>query len=141
MIQTNRKQSDRSYSTINQIDLLNDDEFINPECDVLLGTIDEFSSVETRETVISAGIDLNITFKAFLLKTFIECSLFEALLDLYFGLPISFSENNYNYSKLNLNSAYQNLSLKCLNLFVNLYHLANNLFKALKMVPVHHQMS
>lgn len=141
MIQTNRKQSDRSYSTINQIDLLNDDEFINPECDVLLGTIDEFSSVETRETVISAGIDLNITFKAFLLKTFIECSLFEALLDLYFGLPISFSENNYNYSKLNLNSAYQNLSLKCLNLFVNLYHLANNLFNNEYCIDNFHEMN
>lgn len=68
-------------------------------------------------------------YKAFLLISFVEAGLFESLLDLYFGIPISFLQNSTSSIQLNLDqqnmiSHYHNLSYKTLNLFSQLFSLA-----------------
>ncbi len=110
------------------------DEFVNSECSDLFETIENFSTQSNnldldedhRLKVYSTSPNLTISFRSFLVKAFAESSLFECLLDLYFGLPVSFLQNyslaKYDLKPNNLYSVYQSLSLRCLNLLAELYY-------------------
>ena len=115
---------------------LNED-FINSECSGLFESVENFPTTpnnvnheeEHQLNVYSTSPNLTISFKSYLMKAFVESYLFEYLLDLYFGLPVSFLQNyslaKYDFKPNNLYSMYQSLSLRCLNLLAELYYWAN----------------
>ncbi len=125
-----------SYGS-NVMDSLEED-FICSECYEILEPIDQISSQSNTDNlsdehklkIYSTSPNLAVCFRSYILKTFIEASLFEKLLDLYFGLPLSFlqPENNMPTNHACFHSNYQSISFRCLNLFAELYYLANNLF-------------
>ena len=117
-----------------------DEDFINSECNELFDSVENFSSqsnienldLESKSKFFSTNPNLTIFYKSFVIKSFIEAGVFESLLDLYFGLPVSFLQN-YSFTKsenrpTSLYSKYQLISLKCLNLFAELFYLANTIF-------------
>jgi hypothetical protein len=117
-----------------------DEDFINSECNDLFDSVENFSSqsniensdIENKSKFFSTNPNLTIFYKSFVIKTFIEAGVFESLLDLYFGLPVSFLQN-YSFGKSDNKSTsfytkYQLISLKCLNLFAELFYIANTIF-------------
>jgi hypothetical protein len=106
-----------------------EDQLVNAECDLLFESTEKYSSHHTLNP------NLSICYEALLLKAFMGADLFEALLDLYFGIPVSFlqdyslllNDSNIGNSK-SIMYQYQTLSLKCLNLFAELYYMATILF-------------
>ena len=129
---SNMHNSDRphsqSASTVNYpetMDLI-DDELVNAECDFLFESTERYTNHRT------VNPNLAICYNALLFKAFIEADIHESLLDLYFGLPVSFLQN-YNLllreqCSSNQMYQYQMLSLKCLNLFAELYYMGISLF-------------
>lgn len=125
---------------------LAEDDFVNQECDSLFNSYENYS-VQSNMNNIQNDYDFNmhstspnlaLCHRSLLIKTFIEARLFESLLDLYFGLPVSFLENcsilslnQHSQSTQNNNNnllyQYEILSLKCLNLFAELYYMVNML--------------
>jgi hypothetical protein len=76
---------------------------------------------------VSAGPNLALCLRSFLLSLFVEAGLLEALLDLYFGLPLSFLSNTTETIEASvrgatMNSHYQVLSYKALHLFASLFY-------------------
>ena len=78
-----------------------DEDFINSECNELFDSVENFSSqsnienldLESKSKFFSTNPNLTIFYKSFVIKSFIEAGVFESLLDLYFGLPVSFLQN------------------------------------------------
>lgn len=123
---------------------LAEDDFVNSECESFFEPFENYSAQSnmqnlettrgTSNTYTSTSPNLSMCHRVFLLKTFIEARLFEALLDLYFGLPVSFLENasmlasgSSSSNNKNLLTQYEMLSLRCLNLFSELYYVVNKL--------------
>lgn len=120
-----------------------DDDFINAECDQLFDGFENFSSQSNISNLIdehklnlyTTSPNMVISYRALLIKAFIEAGIFESLLDLYYGLPVSFLENSslpvlqqiITTNNTSLLAQYELLSLRCLNLFSELYYLADNL--------------
>ena len=133
-----RSSSNVSSTNSSQaFDSLNE-EFINYECSDLFEPIENFTaqsnnleiSEEQSLKIFSTSPNLTISFRSFLVKAFAESSIFECLLDLYFGLPVSFLQN-YSLAKYDLKtntlfSVFQSLSLRCLNLLAELYYWLNS---------------
>jgi hypothetical protein len=120
-----------SYSDDDGVHIM-DDELVNGECEFL------FESTEKYSTHHTLNPNLSVCYEALLLKAFMEADVFESLLDLYFGIPVSFLQDytlllnaDADQSCTNPKSVmyrYQMLSLKCLNLFAELYYKATILF-------------
>lgn len=120
----NDKQPSQGYATSRRMLDLIDDDLVNAECDTL------FESAENYTSLRAINPNLNICYQALLLKAFIEAGILEALIDLYYGLPVSFLQN-YNLLMGNVAEIMyqlQMLSLRCLNLFAELYYRSSIFF-------------
>lgn len=120
---------------------LTEEDFVNNECEALFDSFENYSAQSNMNNLeasayTSTSPNLSICHRIFLLKTFVEARLLESLLDLYFGLPVSFLENSSLFSSSsssnlqppnNLLAQYELLSLKCLHLFSELYYMGNRL--------------
>lgn len=119
------------------VNLLEDD-LVNQECDCLFEPLDSFSSqsnltnlaIDNKISTYSSSLNLCLTYKVFLLKLLAEVGIFESLLDLYFGLPVSFMQSFYveNKDSNRFVQKYASLSLKTVNLFAELYYMINTFF-------------
>ena len=118
----NPRVSINSYASQSAGDLFAD-EFVNSECDELFGSVDElgcqaniYDLIDENENRVSSAPNLRMCFKSYMLVMFIQADLLQSLLNLYFGLPVSFMQNSVRSGAHPVGSmfhAYQNMSLKC----------------------------
>ncbi|RNA32225.1 target of rapamycin complex 2 subunit TSC11 [Brachionus plicatilis] len=133
---TNRSSSVSTSCSV-LANLLEDD-LVNQECECLFEPLDSFSSqsnmtnlaIDNKISTYSSSLNLCLIYKAFLLKFMAEIGIFEFLLDLYFGLPVSFMQTfcAENKDTGHVVQKYASISLKTVNLFAELYYMINTLF-------------
>lgn len=115
-----------------------EDDLVNQECESLFESLDSFSSqsnltnmvIDNKISTYTSSLNLCLIYKAFMLKLMVELGIFEGLLDLYYGLPVSFVQTLCNDSNETgeMLQKYASISLTTVNLFAELYYMINTLF-------------